>query len=128
MRTCMFCRVALNKSNRAKEHVLRNSWLKKLGHRKTVLKVDSLYKSRRKTTIRIAADQLQAGEVCKNCNGGWMNTLDTKVSHLILGLSSKPNKINFLDEIETIDLARWLLKTACTSVLQMQNIGGIFLI
>lgn len=112
----MFCKTPLHGGNRAKEHVLRNSWLKKLNHQKTQIGVDNFSKHGHINSKAFAADQLQAGEVCESCNNGWMNFLDRKVEHIVLGLATNSFSVTSLNRQETRDLARWLLKTACTFI------------
>lgn len=116
MRICIFCRSPLTTDSRAKEHVLRNSWLRELGHRKTELALGKFSKHGFIGEQRLVADQLQAGEVCAACNGGWMDYLDRRVEHIVLGLAREPGTGISVDRDDARTLARWLLKTACAFI------------
>jgi hypothetical protein len=60
------------------------------------------------------ADQLQAGEVCKSCNGGWMNALDKSVEEVLMRLATTSIADGPQDVTpqQLRQLARWVLKTA----------------
>jgi hypothetical protein len=114
MRKCLFCELPLNNSNRAKEHVLRNSWLRNLGHQKTHLDSTRFSSKGAIGFKKFPADQLQAGEVCRRCNNGWMNSLDLQVESVIMKLAAEPKELPMLHSSEKLLLGRWLLKTAAT--------------
>lgn len=116
MRLCIFCQATLSANNRAKEHVFRNSWLRALGHKKTGISFAKFSTHGFISDRSLAADQLQAGEVCANCNGGWMNHLDLKVEHIVLGLARTPGEGIHLSQLDARTVGRWLLKTACSFV------------
>lgn len=113
MRECMFCGIPLNAENRAKEHVLRNSWLKRLGLSKHPISISLMRQHEKHKGRKLAADQLQTGEVCRRCNGGWMDHLDKKIEHIVLAYASDPLNAPPIGTQEARDLARWLLKVAC---------------
>lgn len=115
---CMFCGDKIEKSkNKAKEHVLKNSWLKNLGHQKTELEF-GLHNSENEIVEvrRMVADALQCGEVCKKCNNGWMNDLDNSIEHVVLGLARRTLSSVNLNKRDRWNLGRWILKTACTFI------------
>ncbi len=116
MRTCMFCATPLTGINRAKEHVLRNSWLKHLGHQKHPIAMGLFSKHGHRNTRYLVADQLQTGEVCGTCNGGWMNHLDREVEAIVLGLAQKSIVASDISRENLRNLGRWLVKTACTFI------------
>jgi hypothetical protein len=109
----MFCEVALSADNRAKEHVLRNSWLKKLELSKHLISISLMRQHEKLKGRKLTADQLQTGEVCKRCNGGWMNHLDKKIEHIVLAYAADPLNASPIGKQEARDLTRWLLKVAC---------------
>lgn len=113
MRECMFCGVPLNADNRAKEHVLRNSWLKRLGLSKQLISISLMRQHEKLKGRKLAADQLQTGEVCRRCNGGWMDHLDKKIEHIVLAYAADPRTAPPISKQEARDLTRWLLKVAC---------------
>jgi hypothetical protein len=114
MRVCIFCQVPLSAANRAKEHVLRHSWLRALGHKKSGISLGKFSKHGFIAEQNLAADQLQTGEVCANCNNGWMDHLDRRIEHIILGLARTPGTGIHLSKQDSRTVGRWLLKTACS--------------
>lgn len=116
MRVCIFCQTPLTANNRAKEHVLRNSWLESLGHKKSGIFLDNFSKHGYINERNLAADRLLTGEVCSNCNNGWMDHLDHRVEDLVLGLAKTPGQGIQLSKKDSRTVGRWLLKTACTFI------------
>lgn len=115
MRTCIFCGVPLG-ANRAREHVLRDSWLTRLGHSNSPVAFDFLSGTEKLTSREFVADSLQTGEICGACNRGWMNSLDVAVQDIVLGLAQDPSQISRVTESDGPRLARWILKTAIAFV------------
>lgn len=114
MRKCLFCNQALPGKTRAKEHVLRDSWLRALGHKKSKIGISLMSPVHGNVGVRQhAADQLQTGEVCERCNGGWMNALDLQVERIVLSLAQSTKDQVTLSEADARALSRWLLKVAC---------------
>lgn len=115
MRNCLFCEDVLSNSNRAKEHVLRHSWLKNLGY--ATLPMNSIQRGRAGITSSriLQANQLLAGEVCKNCNNGWMDNLDRQVEHIVFKLANESGENEKIDinKKDARTIGRWLLKVAC---------------
>ena len=118
---CMFCGAELTTATRAKEHIFPQ-WLQRhlrisdalihpthltfadkeepsLGHRVV---------SRRQHNLR----NLLAGQVCATCNNGWMSTLESEVTPLMISLLTSDTKVHMLEEQERLLLARWAAKTA----------------
>ena len=53
------------------------------------------------------------GGVCKkNCNGGWMSTMETRVMPFLLDLISEKRRLEDLSSAEENALALWAVKTA----------------
>jgi hypothetical protein len=61
----------------------------------------------------IAAAAVLTGEVCKACNGGWMQELDESVDHVVMGLAQQPPQSVELSSEVLNNLARCLLMHAC---------------
>jgi len=110
-RKCIFCGAALTNSNRAKEHVLKDAWLRKLGHEKYQLNLAQFRGEDKIGERQHAANQLLSGEVCNGCNGGWMERLDHSVEKIVLTLAQEIRPIQITEQ-ECWQLARWLVKTA----------------
>lgn len=109
---CGFCGVNLTGSNRAKEHVLRRSWLEKLGHSKTTVSNWLSYSDGSMELREMPAQSMLAGEVCNQCNNGWMDHLDRAVEPLLMPVIEKHGFTADLQPREARLVARWLLKTA----------------
>lgn len=114
-RKCIFCGVTLTNLNRAKEHVLKNAWLKKLGHEKYQLDLAQFSGENKIGERQHPANQLLSGEVCNGCNGGWMERLDKSVEKIVLALAQEIKPIQITEQ-ECWQLARWLVKTAYTHI------------
>lgn len=120
MRTCLFCGAILQGNdkregrNRAKEHVLRNSWLEKLGHSKTPLFLGRHDQTGFIKEDCLVADQLQTGEICGKCNGGWMDQVDHRVESFVLKMASGEDVL--LAANDSLALSRWVLKVACCAI------------
>ena len=110
-RLCAYCGVNLGR-NRAKEHILRNSWLKELGHSKSQIVLDMSSSEAFLEKRNLVADQLQAGEICNECNGGWMNDRDLAVEEVVLGLARSKNLQEKSGRARDISL--WIFKTGFT--------------
>lgn len=111
-RVCGFCGVFLNAKNRAKEHVLRRSWLDRLGHTKSKVSSGFMSGAVLLGERNQAAEQVQAGEVCSACNNGWMNHLDLSVEDHVLKLAVDPAAELVVGRLGARQIARWILKTA----------------
>lgn len=108
-KVCAFCGAHTSR-NRAKEHVLRKSWLKQLGHSKSEIVLERFFAENFLDRKKLAADQVQTGAICKKCNGGWMNDADIAVEDAVLGLA-RSQAINVRPGLDR-DIAFWLFKTA----------------
>lgn len=106
----------VGKVTRAKEHVLKRSWLRDLGHDTLNMAGEKMRGTASSRVKDMPADQILTGEVCSLCNNGWMNQLDQNVEDIIMSLAKQPGTV---DQIQLSQeqgrlVARWLLKTACT--------------
>lgn len=113
MKNCVFCGAPLVGKARAKEHVLRASWLRALDLTTARAPVTLL---RALDVVEVRdhqAEQLQAGEICRTCNNGWMHCLDSSVSDDLLAMARGQLRPSHLGRDARLRLARWMLKTAC---------------
>nr|WP_315261049.1 hypothetical protein [uncultured Duganella sp.] len=118
---CIFCDKLLTKttagparpSDRAKEHVLKKSFITALGHDATKVHTD-IYSGPKLIGQRSPyAQGYLAGEVCRECNNGWMDTLDISIAHIVLAAARSPAPRISFTNTEAVALSRWLLKMAC---------------
>ncbi|RYZ89288.1 MAG: hypothetical protein EOP04_07240 [Proteobacteria bacterium] len=113
---CAFCQTELGPQNkRGKEHVLRESMLKKIDALHTM--GDAQQTNGQKELVghrRHTLNQLLAGEVCQRCNNGWIDVVDRKVEDVIFLLATGERGLESLTPEETINLSWWALKTVCT--------------
>lgn len=113
---CLYCGSSIQKgTTKAKEHVLKKSWLEKLGHSRSKLSFGmwSLKLRKHVGSRQQPAATLLAGDVCAKCNSGWMNRVDGAVEASILALARGARLPQDLSTEERRALARWILKTAC---------------
>ena len=114
---CGFCGVNLTAQNRAKEHVMRRSWLARLDHSKTMIQNTYMSTEGVQETRAMPADQLLAGEVCAQCNNGWMNHLDQQVERWLMRAVKFDDEVIDVTTHEARQIGRWLLKMAIASEL-----------
>lgn len=117
MKCCGFCGAGFHESGveRANEHVLRLSLLTRLGMEKAPLNLKTLDSELKVVKKRsLAAQALQAGDVCKKCNNGWMDELDHRVEAMIEE-ATRPGASLTPTSQQSHDLSRWILKTTCAA-------------
>lgn len=113
---CLFCGVELDASqlnlpsSRTKEHVFAK-WIRDA----TTNNRMSMYEGSAGSTAvlkrQLSLDQLTTLRVCRECNNGWMEELETRTDPLAQRLFAGEDIRDFTSpEIET--LARWTAKTA----------------
>lgn len=118
-RKCAFCEEPLTNGRagtRAREHVFKKSWIKALNHKETQINLDHF---RKETLVRKSsrpAIHFMAGDICNDCNSGWMNDLDKTVEPLVLGLARGIIQLSNITTQDAQAIGRWLLKTAVTFV------------
>ena len=113
MKQCIFCKESLSAAGRAKEHILpawlQSEWgLTGAIYAPTHFSDKGAILSSRKHNL----GSLLAGQVCENCNCGWMANLETRCKPLILELAGGKRRIIDLSDPEALLLARWTVKTA----------------
>lgn len=109
--TCRFCR---RTGVKAKEHIWPK-WLQKQIYGGTNWPYSGTHTffyaipiSQRKHT----GENLVLGDVCKECNNGWMNDLETNFKLVLDKLKSNPKALMELTKNERQDLVKWAFKTA----------------
>lgn len=118
---CIFCNIILTKSpqgkerdsDKAKEHILKREFINLLGHEATRLPVSFSSSTNIVETREPNALSFVAGEVCRGCNGGWMNELDMSVAKIVLSAASSESAVISFSSEEAVLISRWLLKLAC---------------
>lgn len=113
MKTCIFCKSDLAIKGRSKEHILPR-WLQeewKLSDHSiepTHFGEDGEVRSSRKQVL----DSFLSGNVCTECNNGWMSQLEVANKETIVKLATDKRRILDLSDAEALLLARWAVKTA----------------
>jgi hypothetical protein len=112
IRCCLFCTNPLTESTR--EDIIPQWLIDYLGVRDEELfqgiaqnKDGALPKQR--THV---AQSFVEGRVCKECNNGWMSSLEHHVRSLLIDLMSGQRTLHALSAEERLLLARWTVKTA----------------
>jgi len=109
---CIFCK---EEKERGKEHIWPR-WLQivvegntkgmHIGTHFSMLNPNSY-------NIRIqSGESLVFGEVCKDCNNGWMNIIEMNFKPVLLKLFSDKNHLLDLNRIDRQSIALWAFKTA----------------
>ena len=113
-RVCLFCGKNNEMSN---EHVLPQWLLEALGIRKDTFKMLHSYLTIELNKRQHNLENLVNGRVCKECNNGWMSSLESRVKDILLNIIYL-NDISFIrqlnnnDDIIRDDLIKWCYKTA----------------
>lgn len=110
---CVFCDTVLTKENRSKEHILPQWLLDFLNIRKVEIQPTHFSNigvtlSTRQHTL----DGLLAGQICKECNNGWMSNLELSVMPILKPLMLGKTTIIQLNDNERQIISRWTAKTA----------------
>lgn len=113
MKTCLFCKAQLSAVDRSIEHVipqwLQIEWnLKKKQLEPTHLDKNFKIISQRKHDF----SSFVSGDICANCNNGWMSKLENTAKNLILNLAAGRTHVGRLSHDEALLIARWTAKTA----------------
>lgn len=120
---CIFCNTVLTKpikggpdlpTDKAKEHVLKSSFITELNHDATKVHINRMAGEEVIEKRSPFAQAYLAGEVCRDCNRGWIDTLDISVADIVLAAAKSPDAIISFSPAEALALSRWLLKMACT--------------
>ena len=117
MRTCIFCEVRLNKSNRSKEHAISRWIVRRLEREEDgYLGLELTYPNAPYEVLAGRAHAINAlvlGNVCEGCNSGWMSRLENDTTPLLEALW-KPVSPTLFTPDECLTVARWTFKTAAT--------------
>lgn len=111
---CIYCGTTLTAANRSKEHVLRESWLKRLGHFKSPVLLSQWSRGKRLSDRAMAAGALQAGDVGKCCNNGWMDKLDLEAEKPFFALLEGTAGPDTWSWETRLLMGRWVLKMSCS--------------
>lgn len=119
MKSCVFCGIELTKNNRSREHVIPR-WVQEVrGLSAEILSAG--FGDAISVTIerRMDMNSFLAGQVCARCNNGWMNELENHTRDLLVRLLGAKVEPEALSEEESLQLAKWTVKTAiaCNSAL-----------
>ena len=112
---CVFCDSELSNQNRSVEHIIPQWLLDELDIRKVRIEpshmsIEKGLVSKRKHTL----ENLKAGHVCRQCNNGWMSSLECEAQPVLIDLINTDRVTFDLSDQERFVLARWTLKTALT--------------
>lgn len=112
-KSCLFCLSEFSEGNpRAKEHSIPK-WIYKFTDQEGKIfdmSQQSFFgqiKSRRKSS----ANQFVEGRVCRNCNNGWMNSLEESNRDILKKLINGDIDVYDIPEEEIESLRKWMLKT-----------------
>lgn len=117
MRNCLFCNTKINNKNRSKEHAIPRWIIRRfecaninyIG--KTFLdqnSTDSLVSTRNQSISTVLL-----GNICSDCNNGWMSKLENDILPVFESLWKAP-KWTVLTKEQCMLIARWTFKTAVT--------------
>lgn len=116
IRRCVFCNKELTCKQKSVEHIIPQWLLKELDIEKSVIEPThmsstdlSIVSQRVHTT-----DHLVSGNICSECNNGWMSKLEDENKKLLCDLMSVKREVKDLSDNERLGLARWTYKTALT--------------
>lgn len=109
--TCRFCNTNGEKS---KEHIWPR-WLQKhlIGTTKSHFKGTHLGMPFGTISERVqSGESLVYGNICANCNNGWMAELESKFRPIYLKIESDLNNVQHLSKLERTIICLWGIKTA----------------
>ncbi|MDD5469903.1 MAG: hypothetical protein PHO92_03870 [Candidatus Peribacteraceae bacterium] len=113
MEKCVFCGSGISSSKRAREDVVPK-WLAEI----LSLRKEKICPTHFSEDGKVISDrnhvvgQLLCGNVCGNCNNGWMSQLETSNQGVIKSLIRGQNLLTLLSDDEASQLAFWSCKTA----------------
>lgn len=113
LKQCAFCNQHLTNDNRSKEHVIPRWLLDFLKISEEIIEPthfshDGTINSKRHHTV----ERLVAGQVCRDCNGGWMSQLEQEAIPILKPLITGESVIVNLSDKERQIIGRWAAKTA----------------
>jgi hypothetical protein len=115
LKLCVFCDNQLTKENRSKEHIIPQWLLDFLGIREeTIQPTHFSSKGHTNSTRHHTLDNLLAGQICEECNNGWMSSLEQDAIPILKPLIAGDRVIVDLDDTERQIIGRWTSKTALT--------------
>src|SRR6266550_1990240 len=114
---CICCGVEFRESHldlpdsRTREHILAR-WIRDAVTNDEMLMFETEVGQSPRLQRRVTIHNLVNAEVCRRCNGGWMNALEDCVEPIVQELV-RGRDINSLSSQEAECLGRWTAKTAC---------------
>lgn len=112
-KSCVFCQTLLTKENRSKEHVIPQWLLDFLDIRQEKIQPTHFsHQGHLKSTRDHSLESLIAGQVCEECNGGWMSNLEQETIPILKPLITGVRVVVELNDKERQILGRWTAKTA----------------
>ena len=112
IRSCMFCTNRL--TDRAGEHIIPQWLMDYLGVKDEDL-LQGIAQAQDGALLKQRTHVAQGfvdGRVCKECNNGWIGSLESQVRPLLRDLMSGQRTLHALSAEERLLLARWTAKTA----------------
>lgn len=121
--TCAFC--SRSGVSRSKEHLLRRWFEGRIPASDGVRIMSDQYgegttTSKRLLTVPKSPFDITVNEICRNCNQGWMNDLESQVGDLIVELAWARRTRLTPAEVEALRF--WCAKTALVKSLQVRSI------
>lgn len=112
---CAFCDAPLTRENRSKEHVIPKWLLDFLKVRQEKIQPTHFSNiGEILTTRQHTLEGLLAGQICEECNNGWMSELEQDAIPILKPLMLGESTVVELNDNERQILSRWTAKTAFT--------------
>lgn len=112
-KSCLFCNEPLTLDNKSKEHIIPQWLLDFLEIRETKIQPTHLSSKGEMTSMRNQTlEGLIAGHVCKDCNNGWMSSLEQQAMPILKPLIMGERGVAELNQTERDIIGRWTAKTA----------------
>jgi len=108
---CLFCRKPLTKSSATNEHVVPQWLLRQFGIGDLMVSPAGWLRGNAPARRSHPWSRLVVGDVCANCNSGWLSDLESGVKPLLPALAAGERRIGTLSDEESLVLARWAAKT-----------------
>lgn len=123
LKKCAFCEGEINQNNKSKEHVIPQWLLDFLDIRDTKIQPTHLSSEGTLTSTRNQTlGGLVAGNICQNCNNGWMSTIEQQAIPILKPLIIGERAVVELNDTERTIIGRWTAKTAyCLNISSNYN-------
>lgn len=115
LKRCVFCNKELTGKLKSVEHIIPKWLLEELDVKKLEITPTHMTSDLKIVSQRVhATENLISGNICSECNNGWMSKLEVENKQLLCDLMSIKREIKDLSDNERFKLARWTYKTALT--------------